>query len=127
MNICDENIDFRQVELLRSWGVRISQIGPDISRKGIQDDEIVPMLHRLHRPTLFICDSDFYKRELCHPKYCLVQLDISQRDVAVFIQRILSEKRFGTWALRQGRVIQYGYEGVRYWQFKVQQEHRSKW
>jgi hypothetical protein len=44
MNILDENINESQRQLLRSWRIRVRQIGVDSSRKGIQDDEIIPFL-----------------------------------------------------------------------------------
>jgi len=44
MNILDENINESQRQLLRSWRIRVRQIGVDVSHKGIQDDEIIPFL-----------------------------------------------------------------------------------
>jgi hypothetical protein len=51
MNILDENIIASQQPGLRSWWVRVRQIGVDIARKRLQDEEILPFLHQLHRPT----------------------------------------------------------------------------
>ena len=47
MNILDENIPRSQRLLLLSWGVRVKQIGVDIGHKGLQDEEIIPLLHSL--------------------------------------------------------------------------------
>ena len=55
MNILDENIIASQRQRLRSWRITVQQIGVDIARKGLQDEEIIPFLHQLHRPT---CDLD---------------------------------------------------------------------
>ena len=67
MNILDENIMESQRQLLRRWRIAVRQIGEDVARKGIKDDEILPLLHQLTRPTFFTRDLDFYARELRHP------------------------------------------------------------
>ncbi len=51
MNILDENVLKDQRELLLSWRVKIHQIGYDVGRKGVQDEEIIPLLLQLRRPT----------------------------------------------------------------------------
>ncbi len=51
MNILDENVLKDQRQLLHSWRIAIHQIGYDVGRKGMQDDEIIPLLHQLRRPT----------------------------------------------------------------------------
>jgi hypothetical protein len=40
MNILDENILKDQRDLLLKWKVKIRQIGYEVSRKGIQDEDI---------------------------------------------------------------------------------------
>lgn len=72
MNILDENIPKPQRELLEGRRVSVRQVGVNIGRKGLLDEEIIPLLLRLRHPTFFTRDSDFYERRLCHPKYCLV-------------------------------------------------------
>jgi hypothetical protein len=59
MNILDENIIASQRQRLRSWRIPVRQIGVDIARKGLQDEEILPFLHHLHRPTFFTRDRVF--------------------------------------------------------------------
>jgi hypothetical protein len=45
MNLLDENIPESQRQLLRSWRIRVKQIGVDIGRQGMKDQEdIVPLL-----------------------------------------------------------------------------------
>jgi len=72
MNILDENIIENQRELLRSWRIHVRQIGHDAARKGISDEEIISLLHRMRRPTLFTSDLGLYARSLCHANYGLV-------------------------------------------------------
>jgi len=70
MILLDENIIDNQRLLLQKWGIRIRQIGYEIGRKGLKDDEIIPLLHKISKVTFFSRDLGFYRKELCHPKYC---------------------------------------------------------
>jgi hypothetical protein len=83
VNILDENIPEHQRQKLKDWRIRVYQIGDDIGRKGIKDDEIITFLLTKRRPTFFSRDDDFYKRQLCHTHYCLVHLSVSRYDVAI--------------------------------------------
>jgi len=65
MNVLDENVPESQRALLRSKRVPLRQIGQEIGRKGMKDDEIIPLLLDCDRPTFFTLDSDFYDRRLC--------------------------------------------------------------
>ena len=49
MTILDENIPEDQRQLLRSWRVPARQIGFEVGRPGMKDDEIIPLLHRLEK------------------------------------------------------------------------------
>lgn len=115
MNILDENIPRNQRELLISWRVSIRQIGYDSGRKGIQDDEIIPLLHQMRRPTFFTRDSDFFDRRLCHQQYCLVYLDIDKYEVASFVRRLLRHPELNTQAKRMGAVIRVTHSGVSFY------------
>ncbi|MCI0528720.1 MAG: hypothetical protein L0Y56_14880, partial [Nitrospira sp.] len=105
MNILDENIIESQRQRLRSWGVSIRHVGHDVGRKGMNDEEIIPFLHRLRHPTFFTRGSDFYKRSLCHARYCLVYLDVEKEEVTTFVRRLLRHREFNTEAKRMGTVI----------------------
>ena len=112
MNILDENIPRNQRELLLSWRVSIRQIGYDTGRKGIQDDEIIPLLHQLRRPTFFTRDSDFFDRRLCHQRYCLVYMDVNKYEAALFVRRVLWHPELDTQAKRMGAVIRVSNRGL---------------
>lgn len=96
MNILDENIPESQRQLLRIWKIRSQQVGHEIGRQGMKDEEIIPFLHTLRQATFFTRDLGFYNRSLCHLNYCLVVLDVGQYEVASFIRRILKHERFNT-------------------------------
>ena len=78
MNILDENIPSNQRQLLERWRIRVRQIGFDMGRRGLKDDEIIPFLRRQCRPTFFTRDEDFYNRRLCHANYGLVYLAVDK-------------------------------------------------
>ena len=78
MNVLDENILADQRELLDCWGIAFRQIGHEVGRSGMTDEEIIPLLLSLRRPTLFTLDAGFYDRALAHDRYGLVCLDVRQ-------------------------------------------------
>lgn len=41
MNILDEDVPLDQRQALRRWRIRARQIGYDVGRKGIKDQEII--------------------------------------------------------------------------------------
>lgn len=45
MHLLDENIPESQRQLLRSWRIQSQQIGHEIGRQGMKDEEIIPLLH----------------------------------------------------------------------------------
>ncbi len=92
MNLLDESIPENQRKLLRQWRVSVRHLGYEIERRGIKDDAIIPYLLQLPRPTFFTMDSDFYKRRLCHARYCLVYLDVEQPRAAEFVRRLLRHR-----------------------------------
>lgn len=112
MNLLDENIPRNQRELLISWRFSINQIGYDTGRKGIQDDEIILLLHQLRRPTFFTRDSDFFVRKLCHQRYCLVYMDVDKYEVASFVRRILRHAELDTQVKRMGAIIRVSHIGL---------------
>lgn len=127
MNILDENIPASQRQLLRSWRIRVRQIGYDIGRKGMQDDEIIPFLHQQRRPTFFTRDLGFYERSLCHSGYCLVSLAVEKNEAAFFVRRVLRHPEFDTQAKRMGTVIRVSATGLRVWRLHAEEESLLEW
>jgi hypothetical protein len=127
MNVLDENIRDDQRVHLRQWGIRFRQIGKEISRPGIQDDNVLPLLHHLKRPTLFSQDEDFFKREFCHEAYCLVWLDVKHVEAAFYIRRFLRQPNFRAKALRMGKVARAHAGGVAYWEAGKERRASIKW
>jgi predicted nuclease of predicted toxin-antitoxin system len=92
MNLLDENVPESQRRLLRSRRVSVRQVGLDVGRKGMKDDEIISLLHQSDRLTFFTLDADFYDRRLCHAAYCLVYLDVEDELIAETIRRFLRHR-----------------------------------
>ena len=83
----------------------VLQIGFNLGRGGMHDDELIPLLLQQRRPTFLTRDEDFYDRELCHPRYCIAYLAVDKNEVATFIRRFLRHPAFNTLAKRLGAVI----------------------
>jgi len=127
MNILDENISRIQRQLLADWRIPVRHLGYEIGRKGMKDDEIIPFLLTLRRPTFLTLDWDYFKRNLCHARYCLVFLDVKRDESAIFIRRLLRHKEFDTQAKRMGTVIRVSYSGLRVWRLHAQKEAYFAW
>ena len=127
MNVLDENVLKDQRQLLIDWHIPIRQIGYNVGRKGMKDEEIIRLLLKFRSPTFFTLDSDFYQRNLCHTRYCLVCMDIEQDKTALFVRRLLRHKKFNTKAKRMGKAIRLSSTGLSVWQFHAKQETHFDW
>lgn len=127
MNILDENIIESQRQLLQRWHIAVRHLGYDVGRQGIQDEEIIPFLHRLQRPTFFTRDLDFYEPSLCHRQYCLVYLAVKKDEVASFVRRFLRHREVDTVAKRMGAVIRVSHGGLAIWRLHAEQEVHVDW
>jgi hypothetical protein len=116
MNLLDENIRQDQEEILWKWRIKFRRISRELARPGIQDPDIIPLLHRLKHPTLFTHDQDFSKPALAHRAYCLVWLDLFDGDGALFIRRFLRHPAFRTQAQRMGKVVRVHPDTLQFWQ-----------
>ena len=127
MNILDENILNNQRQLLRSWRIRIRQIGHDIGRKGLQDEEIIRLLLRLRRSTFFTRDLGFYDRRSLHARYCIVCLAVDKYEAAVFARRLLSYRALNTQTKRTGTVIRVTHSGLSVWRLRMEEQVFLDW
>jgi len=127
MNILDENMPESQRQLLRSWRIQTQQIGHEIGRQGMADEEIIPLLHELRLTTFFTRDLGFYKRKLCHSNYSLVILEVGQYEVASFIRRFLHHQKFNTKGKRAGRVALVTHLGIKSFYLVDAKESFVKW
>jgi len=127
MNILDENISKSQRQLLESWRISIKQIGINTGRNGMKDSEIITFLQKLRRPTFFTRDDDFFKPQLCHPRYGLVYLDVEKSETAIFIRRLLKHAEFNTQAKRIGNIVRVSDAGLACLRLHVRNQIHFKW
>lgn len=128
MNVLDENIVRAERERLQSWKVHFRRIGGELGRHGMKDrNEIIPLLHKLHKPTFFTRDRDFYQFDLRHAGYCLVHLDVTYDEAALYIRRFLRHGSFRAPKQRIGNVVRVHHNGLSYWQVGSERENRINW
>ena len=127
MIILDENFPESQRLILAGWRIAVRQIGQDIGREGMQDDEIFPLLHQLARPTFFTLDADFFHPTLRHPRYCLAFLDVDQYEAAAFVRRTLRHNAFHTVAQRMGCVLRVAQPGITMWRMRQDDKTQIAW
>jgi hypothetical protein len=125
--ILDENVLDGQRLLLEAWRLPARQIGVDIGRKGLKDDQI-PVLLREHRnATFFTRDADFYQPDLRHRSYCLVVAEVGQNEVAVFVRRFLNHPDFDTQTKRMGKVVRISHAGIAFRGLRSHSEVHVVW
>jgi hypothetical protein len=115
MLVLDENLPASQRRLLRNWRIRFRAVGVDVAASGAKDENLIPVLHRLPRPTFFSLDRDFYRPDWAHAGYGLVWLDVRRQEAALFIRRSLQHRAFDTQAKRMGVVARVHADGVVWW------------
>jgi len=127
MNLLDENIRKDQEDLLRTWRVKVRRLSREVAHPGIQDSDILTLLHQLKRSTFFTHDEDFWKRRLAHKGYCLVWLNVHDGEAALFIRRFLRHPRFSTQVQRMGKVVRIQPTALRYWEFAKSTQVLLSW
>ena len=127
MNVLDENIPRPQWHYLKAKRVTLRQIGYEVGRSGMQDEEVLPLLLSLRRPTFFTLDQHFYKSRLCHAHYGLVWLNVEQFEVATFVRRFLRHPEFDTEAKRMGAVVHVSHGALWQWRLHAQREVSLNW
>lgn len=127
MILLDEQVRADQRLHLTNWGISFRQIGKELAPAGIKDENIIPFLLTLKRPTLFTHDHGFFERGLVHQRYCIVLL--SERDVeaADYIRRFLRHPLFDTSAKRMGTVSRVHYGGIAVWRWRCSTSQRVRW
>lgn len=118
---------FSQARLLERWRIRVRQIGYDIGHMGMQDQEIITLLHGLNKTTFFTRDRDFFDHSLCHANYCLVNLNVDKNDAAVFIRRVLRHPALNSDTKRMGKVIRVTGERLYIWHLRTEEQEKLIW
>jgi hypothetical protein len=127
VNNLDENVPSNQRQQLEYWRIRVRQISVNVGRRGMQDEEIIPFLHQLRRPTFFTRDEDFYDRRLCNDRYCLVYLAVGKGEVAYFVRRVIQHSQLDTQGKRMGAVLRVSSAGIYIWRLHSATEECAEW
>ena len=127
MNLLDENFPEDQRPLLQQWHIPFRQIGRELSRLGVKDPDIIPLLHRHRGATFFTLDQGFFRRSLVHPAYCLVWLNTQADDAAWFLRCFLRQPQFNSQAKRMGVIARVHHEGIQFWQRGMAALRRVAW
>lgn len=127
MNVLDENIVESQRQLLRGWRIPIRQIGHELGRAGMLDDEVIPLLRRLRHPAFFTRDLRFYDAKNRSVKYCIVCLSVGQQEAAVFVRKVLRHPALNSHTKRMGKVIRVTHTGIRLWNHTSHDEIELTW
>lgn len=128
MIVLDENIIESQRQLLLRRNLRVCQIGFEVGRKGMDDrEQVIPLLHRLRRTTLFTRDLGLYQRTFCHERYCIVVLAVEKAQAAELILRMLRHPHFNTQRKRMGTIIRATPTSIRLWPSVMAIERELSW
>ena len=76
MDVQDASLPLEQRDLLQLASVPCRVIGQDLAEANTGDDNIVGFLHHLKQPTFLTRDQHFFRGQLGHPSYALVDLDV---------------------------------------------------
>ena len=124
MIVLDEQISYARVVIeIKSWypGAVISV--RDFRPYGKALDEEIPayLLRLKQQPTfLTINYRHFWKREMAHPRYCLVCLKLQQSETPRapgILREILSLPEFRTKRLRMGKVISWSESTIKHFSY----------
>ena len=125
MIVVDENFVDRQ--RLKSFRISFRQIGFEVGRSGMQDEEIIPLLIHLPRPTLFTRDRGWYERGLRHQRYSVFVLEVKPMESATYVRRILRHPEFNSEAKRLGKIVRASHGGLTGWALNVSSEAHWSW
>ena len=90
-------------------------------------DEIIPLLHRLRRPTFFTNDLGFFDHALCHKGYALICLDVRAKETAAYIRRCLRHPEFRAEKRRMGKVMLARQRNLSFWEIAKPRLQRLSW
>jgi len=125
--LLDENILENQRVLLEASRIRSRQVGVDVGRKGMKDEEIIVLLRRHRNVTFFTRDAGFYQADLRQRRFCVVVMSVGQTEVATFIRRFLRHPSFDSQEKRMGRVVRVSHTGLALWRLRSPIQSHIAW
>lgn len=108
--LVDENIIAEERRKLDRAHLPLHQIGIEVLEVR-SDEEIIRYLQQENRVTFITRHvSDFHHRRHCHPRYCLLCLDMGPTEVAEIVLQALRHPLLATIAQRMGKVVRVSKE-----------------
>lgn len=104
----DEHLDYWKVTQAIARWMSAAQIGFEIGRKSLPDDNIRAILRTIKRRTFITIDKGFYRREFCDKRYCIVFFNMSlvrEDEIPHLLRKLLRFSEFQTSKKRMGKVI----------------------
>jgi len=126
--LLDENMDRKVKAFLQSW-ITAGQIGHEVGRLAMQDEEIIPrLLLEVKRATLLTHDERIYRRERPHAGYCLVIVpELPAIETVALVRRLFKMPGFRTIKERMGKVVQLTPHSVRWKDLHKAKEQAQLW
>lgn len=126
--LIDENMDRKVLALLQSW-ITAGQIGHEVGRLGMPDEELIPrLLLEVKRTTFVTHDERIYRRERPHAGYCLVVVPkLPAVEIAALVRRLLKLPGFRTIKERMGKVVHLTTHRIRWKELGEVKEHIQRW
>jgi len=106
--VVDEHLDYWKVTQVIARWMSAAQIGFEIGRKSLPDDNIRAILRTIKRRTFITIDKGFYRREFCDKRYCIVFFNMSlvrEDEIPHLLRKLLRFSEFQTSKKRMGKVI----------------------
>ena len=90
-------------------------------------EHVLPLLHRLDRPTFITRDLGLFDHRHCHQGYSIVCLAVSKDEVARFARAVLRHRAFNSKAKQMGTIIRAGAAGLLMWRSNTSAPERVSW
>lgn len=128
--ILDEQINQEVVlPALRKW-ITVQPLIEACPGQHILDERIPSILRTLKQPTLVTIDRGLWRRDRCHPAYCILYFALrsgEQEELPGLLRALLRHPEFRTRAKRMGKVARVSEATVDYWQFPQRGLKRIAW
>ena len=117
--ILDDQLDVQKIlPGLKNWAstVRLQALRPG---EHVLDDRVPELLLTRRVPTFVTLDSGFWKRSLCHARYCIVFVDVDdgrQHEIPGMLRIAFRKPELATTARRLGKVIRLSAKAIWFWE-----------
>jgi hypothetical protein len=125
--VLDENILEGRRLLLEASRLSPRQIGVDVGRKGMKDDEIRRVSAPAAKHHIFHARRWFLSASVAPSALLRGLMNVGQNEIAMFVRRLLRHTHFDAQAKRMGGVIRVSHAGLALWRLRSQAEIHDVW